>query len=253
MQLKWGTHGDHPVIALAPASVEEMFSLTVRAFNLSEKYRVPVILASDEVIAHMREKVMIPDTVEILDRKKPALPPGKYKPFQADADGIPPMASYGEGYRFNVTGLTHTEAGFPTDKPEEVQKLQNRLFDKIQNHLDDILDTETRFLEDAEIAVFTYGSTSRAALSAVNEARQAGIRAGLIRPRTLWPFPEKAVSDGAKKCKTILCAEMNMGQMLMEVERSVRGQCRIVSLLQVNGELITPETILKKIKEAHGR
>jgi len=148
-----------------------------------------------------------------------------------------------------VTGLTHNEAGFPTDKPDEVKKLQQRLFDKIQNNLDDILDTETRYLLDSEIAVFTYGSTARSALSAVNEARASGVKAGFIRPRTLWPFPDRVVAEAATKCKTILVVEMNMGQISLEVERAAHGRCEVASLLQVNGELFTPETILKKIRE----
>lgn len=253
MQARWGTHGDSQAIVLVPASVQEMFTLTVRAFNLSERFRVPVILTTDEVIAHMRERIEIPDTVRIVSRKAPSGPSADYKPFQAGDDLVPAMAAFGQGYRFNVTGLTHDEAGFPTSRPELVQKLQSRLYDKIYKHLDEILDTEERNASDAEVMVLAYGSTARSAVQAVEEARSKGIRAGLIRPRTLWPFPDKVVEAAAGRCGRIIVAEMNMGQILHEVERCARGACEVVPCLQNNGEMIAPETILNRIRESAGK
>lgn len=251
MQSRWGTHGDHPIIVLVPSSVAEMFSLTVTAFNLSEKFRVPVILASDEVIAHMREKIEIPDEVEVINRKKPSGPPGEYKPYKADDDLIPPLASFGEGYHFNITGLTHNEEGFPTIRPQEIQKLQQRLYDKIYKHLDELLEVEEYFIEDAESIIFAYGSSARAALSAVRTAREGGIKAGLLRPKIIWPFPDMVIDKIASKVRNIIVVEMNMGQILLEIERCVHGKCEVFSYLQVNGELITPESILQKIKEVN--
>ncbi len=250
MQARWGGHGDRPVIVLCPDSVKSMYDLTIKAFRLSEEYRVPVILTADEIIAHMREKIELRDDIKPAQRKYTAKKPGEYKPYDESEGLVPPMAKFGDGYRFNATGLMHDQDGFPTSDPAKCQKLQDRLRDKIEKNLDKITSVKTLNMEDAEIAVFAYGSTARSAMAAVDEARAAGVKAGLIIPETLWPFPEKVFGQYAGKVKTYVVAEMNMGQMVYEVERSVKGRAKILTVFQANGELIKPELILNRIMEA---
>jgi 2-oxoglutarate/2-oxoacid ferredoxin oxidoreductase subunit alpha len=247
MQARWGTHGDHPAIVLTPASVEEVFELTVRAFNLAERFRTPVILLYDEIVGHTREGVEIPDRVEIVDRKRPQVAPADFRPKEAPADGVPPLPAFGTGYRFHVTGLTHDERGFPTGDPEVAGELIDRLHRKIEDHLDEVEDVEEFMLEDADIAVFAYGIVGRAAREAVVRARQEGIRIGLVRPRTLWPFPTTAVAEVASRVGSILVAEMNRGQMVGEVERASAGAARIEGHFRADGEPITPTEILAAV------
>ncbi|MEM3580728.1 MAG: 2-oxoacid:acceptor oxidoreductase subunit alpha [Candidatus Bathyarchaeia archaeon] len=226
MQAKWGSHGDYEIIALAPSSVQEMFDLTIEAFNLAETYRVPTLVMADEVVAHMWERVVIPpaEEIRIVNRKRPNTSPDKYMPFMPDDDLVPPMACFGEGFRFHATGLTHDEYGYPRTQSSEVQmRLVQRLCDKIRKNADKIIRVEEKMLSDAEIVVFAYGIVARAALSAVRKARQQGIKAGLLRPITLWPFPEKHVAKAAEKAKAIIVPEMNCGQMVREVERAAKG------------------------------
>ncbi|HET6456928.1 MAG TPA: 2-oxoacid:acceptor oxidoreductase subunit alpha [Armatimonadota bacterium] len=252
MQARWGAHGDHPIIALAPSSVREMYELTIKAVNLSEEYRVPAILLSDEIIAHMRERIEIPDQseIELFQRRKPTLPPGEYRPYHADPEtDIPPMANFGEGYRFNVTGLTHNEAGFYTSKPDEITALHQRLHRKIERNRDKIIQVEQYYSEDADLAVFAYGSTARTALRAVREAREKGIKACLIRPITMWPFPDKIIHEIAARVRAFIVPEMNIGQMVFEVERAAHGQAQVYGLPKVSWELLTPTEILEKIEE----
>lgn len=251
MQAMWGTHGDHPAIALAPASVPEIYDMTIRAFNLSEKYRVPVTLLLDEIIGHMRERIDIPfpEELEIVERKKPTVPPEKYLPFENTSDGVPPMANFGEGYRYHVTGLNHDERGYPTNKPEIVAKQEERLLKKITMHLDDIITFEEFMLDDAEIAIFSFGCTARSSRLAIRLARQQGIKVGMFRGITIWPFPEKQIEALAKKVKCIIVAEMNLGQIVYEVERCSRNQCKIARVNRADGEPVTPAQILERIKE----
>ncbi|WXG43599.1 MAG: 2-oxoacid:acceptor oxidoreductase subunit alpha [Promethearchaeati archaeon SRVP18_Atabeyarchaeia-1] len=225
MQAKWGSHGDYGIIALSPSSVQEMFDLTVEAFNLSETYRVPTLLMGDEIVGHMWEKVVIPapSQIKIMNRKKPNVSPDKYEPFMPDDNLVPPMACFGEGYHFHATGLTHDERGFPRTSSSETQsKLVRRLCDKISRNADRIIRLQKMSLEDADVGVFAYGIVARAALSAVKRAREKGIKAGLLRPITLWPFPEKEVERMAQKVKAIVVPEMNCGQLVREVERSAK-------------------------------
>ena len=252
MQARWGTHGDHPIIVLAPASVREMYELTIKAVNLSEQYRVPVILLSDEIVGHMREKVELPDPsdIQLVERKKPAVPPGEYLPFKADPEtDIPPMANFGEGYRFNITGLTHNEAGFYTSKPDQIAALHERLHRKIEKHRAQIIEVEQYYTDDADLAVFAYGSTARTALRAVREAREKGIRACLLRPITMWPFPDEIVHELAGRVRAFVVPEMNLGQIVFEVERTAHGQAQVYGFPKVNWELFTPAEILAKIEE----
>ncbi len=251
MQARWGTHGDHPAIALAPASVQETFYETVRAFNLAERFRMPVSILIDEVIGHMRERIEIPHEgeIEIFNRVKPTVPPEQYLPYEDTPSGVPPMANFGEGYRFHVTGLYHDQRGYPKDKPPIVSALMHRLMRKIELGLDHILSYEDENLDDAEIAVLAYGSSARSAKSAVRKAREQGLKVGLFRPITLWPFPDKAVEKLASRVKAIVVPEMNMGQMVLEVERASHGKCEVYPLNRVDGEPITPLEVLEKIKE----
>ncbi len=251
MQARWGTHGDHPIIALVPSSVRECFDLTIKAFNLSEKYRVPVIILSDEIIGHMREKVELPsqDSIEIINRIKPSVPPEWYKPYDESSNGVPPMANFGEGYRYNITGLTHDRMGFPTLRADETKELMNRLMKKTTYFKSDIIMLEEFMLRDAEIMVFAYGSVARVAKAAVRMARESGIKVGLLKPLTAWPFPKIQVEKLSRKINTVIVAELNAGQMVYEVERVIRKDARIERLNKFDGELFTPGEILDKITE----
>ena len=253
MQARWGTHGDHNMIVLVPSSVKESFDLTVECVNLSEMYRTPVVLLLDEVIAHMREKVILPEKseIKIIERKKPTRGGEKYLPYQVTEDAIPPMANFGEGYRYHVTGLTHDETGFPTNDPEEIDKNIRRLYSKIEKHKDEIIRVEQVYTEDAEIAVFAYGSVARSARNVVKKAREKGINVGLMRPITLWPFPEKEVSNLANRAKKIIVPEMNMGQIINEVRRVVPQGVEVEGVNRVDGELVTPSEIMNKIEEVN--
>lgn len=251
MQARWGTHGDHPIIALTPSSVRETFDLTVRAFNLSEKYRVPVILLMDEVIGHMRERVELPEAseIEIVNRKKPTVGRDQYLPYKADEDLVPPMAYYGEGYRFHVTGLAHDETGFPTNSPAVADKLYRRLINKIEMHKDEIIQWDEENTDDADIVIVSIGGVSRAADTAMKQLREKGIKVGTFRPITVWPFPEKRLLELASKVKTFVVAEMNLGQMALEVERIIKDKTELKRVNKVNGEAIYPEEIIAKIEE----
>jgi 2-oxoglutarate ferredoxin oxidoreductase subunit alpha len=250
MQARWGSHGDYGIIALTPSSVQEMFDLTVEAFNLSEAYRVPTLLMGDEIVGHMWEKVVIPsgDKIRIVNRKKPTGSREEYLPFKPDDDLVPPMACFGEGYRFHATGLTHNEHGYPQTSSSEVQtRLVRRLCDKIQKNADKIVRVEEVMLEDADIVVVAYGIVARAALSAIRKAREKGIKAGLLRLITLWPFPEEQVARAAKNAKAIVVPEMNCGQMVREVERASK-ETPVVFLSKLGEEPHTPLEILEVIR-----
>ena len=252
MQAKWGSHGDYEMISLAPSSVQEMFDLTIEAFNLAEAYRTPVTVLADEIIAHMSERVKIPaeDEIRIVNRKKPRVPPEKYAPFQPDDDLVPPMACFGEGYRFYATGLTHDETGRPrTSSAKAQQKLIQRLCDKIRKNAKKIVKIRKFMLEDAQVAVVAYGIASRAALSAVRKARENGIKAGLLRLVTLWPFPDWHVSQVAKQVDAIVVPEMNYGQIVREVERAAK-ETPVIFLPKLGEEPHRPLEILEAIRGA---
>ncbi|GBE24991.1 2-oxoglutarate oxidoreductase subunit KorA [bacterium BMS3Bbin02] len=244
MQARWGTHGDHPAIVLAPASVGEVFDLTVKAFNLAERFRTPVILLYDEVIGHTRESVVLPESVDVIDRTQPTVEPADFWPKDAAPAGVPPMPAFGDGYRFHVTGLIHDHRGFPTTDGDIAEALITRLHDKIEENLDEVTDVETFMMDDAELAIFAYGIVGRSAHEAVLRAREAGIKAGLVRPLTIWPFPAAEVAAAARQVDTMIVAEMNLGQLIGEVERVAAGETKIVSYLRVDGEPITPTVLL---------
>lgn len=251
MQARWGTHGDHAVIVLSPGNVMECFDLTVRAFNLAEKYRVPVIVLTDEVIGHMREKVVLPEwkDVEVVDRARPVAP-GGYKPYEADPDGgVPLMASFGEGYRWHVTGLFHDETGFPSGKADVADRLLRRHIRKIDKNEETIRDYVVESVDDCDILVVSFGSSAMSALSAVRRARGQGVKAGMLRLKTIWPFPTDLVRDLAASAKAVLVPEMNLGQLAYEVERSVGCRAPVVRIGKVNGDLFRPDEIYERIME----
>lgn len=249
MQARWGTHGDHPVIALSPSSVKETYELTARAFSLSEKYRTPVILLMDEMVGHLREGVEIPDSVEVACRPVPRAGETDRPPYRID-DGeyVPRMFPFGKGHHYNITGLVHDENGFPTTAPDKAEKLCTRIMEKISANADDIIRVERTMLDDADVAVFCYGGTARSAASAVAQARKTGIKAGIFRPITIWPFPEKQLAEAAKNLKKIVVAEHNCGQLLLEVERVTKGGCEIEFIGKNDGTVITPTEILDRIR-----
>jgi 2-oxoglutarate ferredoxin oxidoreductase subunit alpha len=251
MQARWGTHGDHPIIVLAPSTVRECFDLTVKAFNFSEKYRTPVILAFDEVVGHMREKVILPrpQEVEVVDRIKPTMPPEWYIPYEDTPQGVPPMASFGSGYRFHVTGLTHDIRGFPTLRPDEVGPFMDRIHRKISLGQPEIQMGEFFELEDADIAVIAYGSVARSAKRAIMDAREKGIKVGLLKLLTLWPFMRAAIEKVIQRTKVLIVPEINIGQISREVKRVNEGKAMVNTINRVDGLMITPGQISRKIRE----
>ncbi len=249
MQARWGSHGDYEIVAYAPSSVQEMFDLTVKAFNTSEQYRIPVVLLADEAVGHLTEKLVIPPEEEltIVNRKPPQAPPGEYLPYKADDSLVPPMANAGEGYFVHMTGLTHDERGYPIITGEAHEKLVRRLIDKIRRHADEIIEYEEVELDDAEIVVIAYGITARAALRAVRDARAQGVKAGLLRLITVWPFPEKKIQELAQRVETFVVAEINQGQIRREVERFTDRPDCVIGVNKLGGDLITPDEILEAI------
>ncbi len=248
MQARWGTHGDHPIVVLSPASVAEVHELTVRAFALSEKLRVPVILLYDEVIGHVRERVELPDGVRIEERPRPSVDPAAYRPYAAGDDLVPPLADFGSGYRFHVTGLAHDERGYATDDPAVAGPLQERLRDKLRLHRAEIVDREELWTADAEVVVVAFGVAARAAKAAVRAARARGVAAGLFRPRTLWPFPDEELRALASRVREVLVVELNLGQLALEVERCVGGRASVRTCLRADGQPVFPETILAELE-----
>jgi len=253
MQSRWGSHGDYELIALSPSSPQECFDLTIRAFNLAEEYRVPTVLLMDESTAHMYEKVVVPpaDKIKVVERKRPRVAPEKYLPFKPARNMVPPMACAGEGYRVHVTGLTHDERGYPqTTDPEVQEKLVRRLCDKIRKNERKMRDMEILHMDDAELALISFGISARSSKAAVNRARKKGYKVGLIRLKTIWPFPEEYFEKIADDIKNFLVVEINYGQLKYEVERNV-GKGRVHHLPRFGGAVHTPEEIYAKIKEVY--
>jgi 2-oxoglutarate ferredoxin oxidoreductase subunit alpha len=251
MQARWGTHGDHPIIVLCPSTVRECFDLTVRAFNYSEKYRIPVILLIDEVVAHMREKVMISDEedIEVFNRVRPTMPPEWYIPYEDTPQGVPAMADFGEGYRYHVTGLTHDVRGFPTSRPDEVDPFIRRLFRKVSQNFADLQMGEHFHIDDADVAIIAYGCVARSAKRAVSDCRERGIKAGMLKLNTLWPFMRTDVEKVLRQAKVVIVPEMNMGQISREVKRVNKGEAKVFTINRVDGTIITPQEIMARIKE----
>lgn len=247
MQARWGTHGDYTAIALSPNSPQEMFNFTIRAFNLAEKYRTPVILLTDEVTAHMREKVVVPPLaeIEIVNRKRPM---AGEKAFFGLSE-VPPMPFVGEGFNVAVTGSTHDHQGIRFTADANVHKLLvERLNRKILSRIEEISDVETYNIgENCQVGLVSYGCTARAVYEAAENSEALGLKVGYVRLKTVWPFPEKTIKKFAEKTSKIIVPEMNLRQIYYEVERAVKDMARVVSLNKIGGELITPEEILQKI------
>jgi 2-oxoglutarate ferredoxin oxidoreductase subunit alpha len=251
MQAKWGSHGDYELVAFSPWSCQEMFDLTVHAFNVADRYRVPVLLMADEVVGHMIERVEIPTEEQIVvwERKSPAQPPSEpFQPFRTeDPDLVPPIVHAGEGYRIHYTGLTHDERGYPDMTPEAHHRLVTRLVDKIRVNAEKIIRTTHHEMEDAKIVVIAYGSTARTARRAVNDARKVGIPAGFLRLVSIWPFPENEIRELAKQVDAFIVAEMNLGQISREVERHVHQP--VYGVHHAGGAMMKPKTIFTTIEE----
>ena len=255
MQARWGSHGDRPVIALAPASVKEIYDQTIRAFNLSERYRMPVVLLFDQVVSHLLEPVELADSssLQLVERQWASGPSTDFEPYASTADGIPPMPRPGDGYRTHTTGLTHGEDGFPSQDPEVATRVTQRLLDKIEHGRADIEAYECHDTDDAEVVVVACGISARAARAAVRQARAKGIAAGLFRPITLWPFPEAALKAALGKAKAIVVPEMNAGQMILEIERICSHDLAIEGLNRIDGQAIAPAEIAQRIEEMAGK
>lgn len=253
MQARWGTHGDHWLIALTPASVPECFELTLRAYALSEKYRVPVILLMDEVIGHMREKIELPDDYSDFpqaERKQPDCAPEDFKAYATDESLVPAMPAFGSGYRWHVTGLVHDETGFPKGTPAATLAAANRQRAKLENNLDDIVQVENYRMEDADFAVVAFGGAARTAYETVDMARAEGLKVGLVRPVTIWPFAEAQMKELAGRVKGILGHELNCGQYVHEVERAVNGKVPVSLYAKYDNEPATPAQLLEEVKKA---
>jgi 2-oxoglutarate ferredoxin oxidoreductase subunit alpha len=249
MQARWGTHGDHPIIALSPTSVPQSFDLTVKAFNYSEKYRTPVILLMDEVVGHMREKIELPDfeTVERVERIAASVPPEWYKPYGDSFSDVPPMANFGDGYRYHITALFHDPMGYPTQRLDEIDSWIERVHRKVDRNLNDIILHEEDDVDGAKTVVVAYGATARSARHAVKMARQRRAKVGMLTLLTIWPFAEDLIARIAHTAKRIIVPEMNLGQLALEVER-VAGKNKVVRVNRANGEMVSPQMILEAIE-----
>ncbi len=255
MQARWGTHGDHPIIVLCPSSVSETFHLTIQCFNFAEAYRVPVILLTDAIVGHMREKVEIPppEAIKLIRRKKPAPGLKNYLPYAPDADGVPPMANLGDGYRHYISGCIHDETGSPKmSAPQVARGLITRLQAKISQNQDKIVFSEERYTQGAKTLVLAYGSVARPAIAAVEQARRLGLNVGFFRPITMWPSPDSEILKAAESVDTIIIPEMNLGQYAGEVARIFAESGRTIKIVKISeagSELFTPGQILKRIQE----
>jgi 2-oxoglutarate ferredoxin oxidoreductase subunit alpha len=249
MQARWGSHGDYQIIAISPFSPQECFDFAIKAFNLSEKYRVPVMLMMDECVGHMTGKVVIPGAgdINLYSRRHTTEPPEKYLPYKPDADLVPSIVKAGEGYNIHITGLTHDEKGYPAMNVAEQDKLIKRLTDKIKNNADDIIEYREEQVEDAEVVIISYGITSRVAVPAIEEARAKGIKVGHLRLVVVWPFPEKRIKELAKQVKAFVVPEINLGQIVLEVERCAAGAADVHSVPHAGGGVHDPAVILEKI------
>jgi 2-oxoglutarate ferredoxin oxidoreductase subunit alpha len=251
MQVRWGSHGDYEIIALCPNSPQECFDLSVKAFNLSEQYRVPVFVMLDEVVGHMTEKVVIPpaEQIEVTPRRYTHIPPESFKPYEPCEDLVPDMPHTGQGYNVHVTGLTHDERGYPNMKPEAQDRLVRRLCDKVTKNADKICLFEEEAIDGSDVVVVSYGITSRVAQRAIELAREKGVKVGKFRLITAWPFPEKKMKEIASRTDAIVVAEINLGQMVREVERAVAGEVPVKFVGHAGGSVHNPEDILKAIME----
>ena len=262
MQARWGSHGDFEISALSPNSPQELFDLTIRAFNLAEKFRTPVLVMTDAEVGHMTERVIIPPPEELELVERPLVRKGDvepdhfriYRDLKSGNDGdVSPMAIAGEGYRFHVTGLTHDERGYPAMNAEASEWNIKRLVKKIRLHRDEIIQVEERHLEDAEIVVVSYGISARTSLWPIEQAQNEGIRIGYLRLITVWPFPEERIRTLAKNIRAFVVPEINDGQMVREVERCAAGQAQVIGVNRLGGDILEPQQVLSALRAAAGR
>ncbi len=252
MQARWGSHGVQEVIAYAPSSPQEMFDFTIKAFNMAEQFRTPVMIMTDEVVGHMMERVVIdPESIQITPRRKPTVPYEEFVPYRAGEDLVPEMACAGEGYRVHVTGLTHDEYGYPDMSLEAQAALVTRLADKIRKNADQIIEYEEHFIDDAEIVLVAYGISARASWRSLELAREKGIRVGMLKLITVWPFPEERIAELAGKVKGFVVPELNLGQIVLEVERCAAGKAIVKLVPHAGGGIHQPEQVLDAIEEVH--
>lgn len=248
MQARWGTHGDHAIIALCPAGVQECFDLTVKAFDLAERFRSPVILLADEIVGHMREGVVLAMRTPVRNRRLPACGPEEYLPYRPDPDGVPPLAVFGSPYVFHANGSMHGESGYPNNNPDNAARLIRRLCDKILDYPDEYTLYREYYTGDAELLFVSYGASARSALQVVLEARAEGRKAGLLQLQSLWPFPDKTVVSAASRAKSVVVPEMNLGQVVREVERALGGAVPVYGVHKSNGEPMSPEEIVAGVR-----
>jgi 2-oxoglutarate ferredoxin oxidoreductase subunit alpha len=262
MQARWGSHGDYEIIALCPSSPQELFDLTIRAFNLSEKYRLPVLVMTDAEVGHMTEKVVIPPPgeIEIIDRpqfRKGDIEPEYFRIYRDGSDGeigaISPMVAAGEGYRIHVTGLTHDERGYPVMTAQANEWNVNRLIEKIKSHRDDIIEVEEHFMDDADVVVISYGISARTSMWPIQRARDEGIKVGFLKLITVWPFPEEQIRQIAKDIRAFVVPEINMGQIRREVERCAAGHTQVFGVHIPGGDVLNPEKVLNVLRQAAGK
>ena len=251
MQARWGSHGDYQIIVLTAASVEESFALTVKAFNLAEQFRSPVVLLLEETTGHMREKIEIPlpEEIELVERPAATVPPEEYLPHDDRFGDVPPFVAYGQGYRYHTTGLTHDAAGFPTSRPEEIDALMRRHARKINEDIAALCDVEQYMMDDAAVALVAYGSSARAARGAVDLGRSRGIKLGMIKLVILWPFPTQVVREAAQQVEDLIVPELNLGQMVREVERAAGGRAAVHSMTKVTSEIWAPHELVEKVEQ----
>jgi 2-oxoglutarate ferredoxin oxidoreductase subunit alpha len=254
MQARWGSHGDYELIALAPSSPQDCFYQTIRAFNLSEKYRVPVLIMADEIVGHMSEKVVIPeaDQIHLISRPKPTGRKDRFRLYEPGPNGVAPMPAIGEGYNIHVTGLTHDERGYPAMTVEAQETMMARIKGKIRNNLEDIIEIENYLMDDADIVIVSYGISVRTGLAAVDQARKMGYKAGLLRLVTVWPFPEELIRDIAGRVKGFITVEINLGQIHYEVERCSGGKAPAYLVGHAGGKIIHPDKVIERIQEKFG-
>jgi len=251
MQARWGSHGDYEIIALSPNSPQEAFGFTIKAFNLAEEYRVPVLIMMDECVGHMTERVVIPpaEEIELYPRRYTKLPPEEYWPYIPNKNLVPEMVKAGEGYRIHTTGLTHDERGYPVMSAEAQAKLVQRLVDKIRKNTENIIDIEETNVKDADVVIVAYGITSRVTQPAIEKANKKGVKAGFIKLNTIWPFPERRIRELAKTVRAFIVPEINLGQIALEVERCAAGQAKTAVVPHAGGSVHNTEEIFKVIME----
>ncbi|HUV31285.1 MAG TPA: 2-oxoacid:acceptor oxidoreductase subunit alpha [Acidobacteriota bacterium] len=251
MQARWGTHGDYTAIAVAPSTVADTLTETIRAFNLAERFRTPVTVLLDEVIGHMRATISPPDPgeIQIIDRVRPTVPPEKFVPFEMTPNLVSPMPDYGNGYRYVVTGLTHDPWGFTTNRPDEIAPKLEKLKHKIEDYVDEIVKLRIEMMDDADVAFISYGSVARAALQAADLARKAGVKVGAVQLYTVWPFPDQQLLELCSGCSKVIVAELNMGQIAHEVRRVLSRDVSVHTLQRYDGEILTPMQLLEKLEE----